>query len=468
MKSGKNHITYIILVLIFLLFFTLYNISHTETLKTETIRDFPEIISTQTLNVVTSSNFIDYFVYNGVPMGFFLEILEDFSSYYNLKLKIILENNFSGSVQLLKNRDCDIYACNTVIPKYKVIKFRSTLPIRKTKYVLVQRKPDYYWLMTDSQIEDSLIKDIREIKNEKIYTNDPNAFYLRLNIPSIEIIDSISMDQIIKNISNKTFSYAISDYASAQVLKSYYNNLDLSTVIRDNNDIVWYVRNESVALIDSLNNWLSNFKKSKKYYDLENKYIYQNRMIVNLKSEYYSGNEGKISIYDDLIKEYSKNINWDWRLLASLIYEESRFDPNAESWAGAIGLMQLMPYTYKEFSNDTTWEVTSQLSAGTKYINYLSSLVPANIKDSVTGIKMILAGYNIGFGHVEDAIRLAEKYEKDSASWDDISYFLINLTNQKYYNDSVVKFGYFPGIYAVDFANSIYDRFLHYKNVIPE
>ncbi len=70
-----------------------------------------------------------------------------------------------------------------------------------------------------------------------------------------------------------------------------------------------------------------------------------------VKSDYYSLNTGKISRWDDLIKSASNDIDWDWRLLASLIYQESRFIPNVQSWAGAYGLMQVMPLTAKKIGD---------------------------------------------------------------------------------------------------------------------
>jgi membrane-bound lytic murein transglycosylase F len=469
MRFNKNTLAYILLFILFIVLFSWYNLNSTNHQEAKPVRDLSEISESKTLKIVASSNFIDYFVYNGTPMGFYLELINDFANRHNFNVEIIVGKTTLNSISMVENFDCDIYACNWIIPAPTIRDLIATIPVRTSNYVLIQRKPDYYWNLNNEQVENSLIKNIKDLTpDKKIYTDDMSTKIYNLNIPNIVVVDSISIEQIIKMVSDKTLDYAIADLCVAQVLSSYYNNLDIKTEIGKAKDIAWYVRKNSPELLNSLNNWLTEIKTSEKYAELEKKYISQNRMLVNLHSEYYSGNEGKISIYDDLIKEYCKIANWDWRLLASLIYKESRFDPDAVSWAGAVGLMQLMPYTYADLSNDTTWSIPSQLNAGTKYIKYLTSLVPKNIEDTITKTKMVLAGYNIGFGHVEDAIRLSEKYNKDPNSWENISYYLTNLSNHKYYTDSVVKFGYFPGVHSVDFANSIYDRFLHYRNVIPK
>ncbi len=90
-----------------------------------------------------------------------------------------------------------------------------------------------------------------------------------------------------------------------------------------------------------------------------------------MKSDYYALSTGKVSPWDDLIKEYSETIKWDWRLLASLICQESRFIPNVISRVGAYGLMQIMPETGKHFGIDITSSPESNIKAGAKYIIWL-------------------------------------------------------------------------------------------------
>lgn len=459
----KKHITlYIILIMILLVSFWCFNKYFVKNQDSSDVRDFSSIIESKELKVIIAPNFIDYFIYDGMPMGLYLQILEDFADKYNLRLKITTESNFEKAIDLIKNGDCDIFASNLVPSKWLKENYSLTIPIRKTKQVLIQRKPDNIDSLYVNKLEDFLQKNILK----KIYVRETYKNFISVkNIFMLEL-DTIPIEIMAKNVSNGTYNYAICDYNLAKVLQHYYTNLNIDVEISDWEEISWILNRKSTVLSDSLNVWLESFKNSEKYDFLEKKYIENNRRLVNINSEYYSGNKGRISVYDELIKEYSKKINWDWRLLTSLIYQESRFNINAESWAGAYGLMQLMPQIYKKFSIDSTWTVNSQIYAGVKYIEYLNSLIPKDITDSITQIKMILAGYNIGFGHVEDAIRLTKKNNFDINSWNDISYFLINLSDPTYYNDSVVKLGYFPGIYSVDFSNSVYDRYLHYRNVI--
>ena len=181
------------------------------------------------------------------------------------------------------------------------------------------------------------------------------------------------------------------------------------------------------------------------------------------------GVSGKISQYDNMIRHFSVSINWDWRLLASLICQESHFDPAVESYAGAFGLMQIMPETGKNFGIDIKSSPENNLKAGIRYIDWLHSIFDPKIPDEKERINFILAAYNAGPGHVLDAMKLAEKNGMNPQKWNgNVATWLLKKSEPQYYNDTVVKNGYFRGTESVNFVSEILDRFKHYKNIIPE
>jgi membrane-bound lytic murein transglycosylase F len=187
-----------------------------------------------------------------------------------------------------------------------------------------------------------------------------------------------------------------------------------------------------------------------------------------VKSDYYTLSTGKISRWDDLIKKTGNEIGWDWRLLASLICQESRFDPDVESWAGAYGLMQIMPKTGEKFGLDITSSPVNNIKAGALYIESLQSIFKDKIPDENERMKFILASYNAGPGHVLDAMKLTGKNGMDPQKWDgNVAVWLLKKSEPVYYNDTVVKNGYFRGTESVNFVAEILARYEHYKNMIP-
>jgi len=179
-------------------------------------------------------------------------------------------------------------------------------------------------------------------------------------------------------------------------------------------------------------------------------------------------NIGSVSKYDDLIREFSLHISWDWRLLASLICQESEFRPDVRSNAGAYGLMQIMPVTGRNFGIDITASPENNMKAGILYINWLYSIFDPKITDKKERLLFVLAAYNAGPGHVLDAMRLAEKNGMDPQKWDgNVAVWLLKKSEPQYYKDSVVKNGYFRGKESVKFVSEVLDRFELYKNIIP-
>lgn len=187
------------------------------------------------------------------------------------------------------------------------------------------------------------------------------------------------------------------------------------------------------------------------------------------KSEVVSFNGKKISQYDEIIRNISKQYNLDWRLVASLIYQESQFHSDVRSWAGAFGLMQMMPATAALFGIDSTASEFEQLQAGIKYLKTLDRELPKEITNPEERIKFILASYNVGIAHVFDARRLAKKNGRDPNVWtENVDYYILNKSNPLYYRDSVVRYGYARGEEAYNFVLEVLDRFEDYKNTIAD
>ena len=204
-----------------------------------------------------------------------------------------------------------------------------------------------------------------------------------------------------------------------------------------------------------------------KYAILYNKYFNNRHSYRSIHSEYYTLGSGKISEYDDAIRKESERIGWDWRLLASVIYQESRFNPEAVSWAGAFGLMQLMPVTAKSYGITAESSPEEHIKAGASFLQWLDDRFKDAIPDPTERVKFVLASYNIGLGHIQDARRLAERYGSDPNVWfGSVDQWLLKKSEPVYYSDQVVRHGFARGIETYNFVRDILDRYEHYKNIV--
>ncbi|MCF8361398.1 MAG: transporter substrate-binding domain-containing protein [Prolixibacteraceae bacterium] len=464
------------LILVLLIAFSVLagcnNKSHTEdkvapqNTKTD---DLKRIVEKKKLNVVVDYSSTSYFVYKGQPMGFQYELLKALAKDLEVELDIHVSNNLRETFNGVNTSEFDLIAKNLTVTKSrnKVVDF--TEPLALTHQVLVQRSAN--------DDEDYHVASSLDLAGKTIYVHQNSAYVQRLKNLSEEIGESITIvedsvhgvEQLIALVASGEIDYTVCDENVASVNQRYYPWIDISVPVSFDQKISWAVRNNSSKWKEYINNWLKEYKKTSEYHYIYNKYFSSSRVANLVRSEYNSITGGKISEYDELVREISASFGWDWRLVASVIMQESRFNKYAESWVGAMGLMQLMPKTAERFNVTDIVNPRENIRAGLEYLTWLDEVFAPIIEDEHERLKFVLASYNVGIGHVMDARKLAMKYGKKPSVWDDnVEVFILKKTLPEYYNDPVVRWGYCRGKEPYNYVIKVLDRYDHYLNVLPD
>ena len=434
-------------------------------LDVETVDNFQEILQKGVLSVVLGYNSSDYFIYKGQPMGFQLELLKKLTQELGLQLEIKVENNLEAAFQALESGKCNLIAEGLTVTASRQAKMDFTIPFEQTRQVLVQRKSP----------QGKLIRQLKDLADKKVYVQafSSHAEYLsnlsKSNSYNIDIQEdsSLEVEQLIAQVAAGTVDYVISDENVARINKAYYPEIDIEMLLPASQNLAWAVKKGNKGLLTAVNSWFSAFRETKKYRRLYNKYFKKRQNKLSIFDDFHSIKNSEVSVYDSAIKQQSNLISWDWRLLASLIYQESRFNPKVKSWAGAYGLMQLMPRTAQRFGVDSLAKPKAQIKAGVKFLQWLDNQLINKVQDKNERIKFVMAAYNTGLGHVLDARRLAKKYGKNENIWDDnVAVYMLQKSNPKYYRDKTVKYGYARGKETCRYVSQIYSRYAHYKNVL--
>ena len=244
-----------------------------------------------------------------------------------------------------------------------------------------------------------------------------------------------------------------------------------SSITTHGRKCAWAVRSDAANLASSLDGWMK--RCSNDFFDYvtikvksSSGKVYKPRKTV--KSPILNLAKGQISIHDDIFKKYALTCSWDWRLIAAQAYQESAFDPQAVSFMGAMGLMQLMPSTARSVgvSQDEVFVPDANVRGATKLIKQLNAHY-SSIADVDERINFILAAYNAGPGHVDDARALAKKYGKNPNVWiDNVDSYVLKMSQSEFFNQPEVKHGYFRGSETYDYVNSIRARWQDYKKKI--
>lgn len=466
-KSQLKYISYLLIPIVAAIIIgAVISFNNTPQLPKEC--DCNKFINENVLSICLEANSVDYFLYKGEPIGFQLELLQKFASEHKLSLNIITTESIEEQAQALENCEFDIIVSNIITPPKAYINFNFSNALYSSEQVLVQHKNNTIY----KNLEDINNKNISVIKDSRF---EENLSRLKSNIKSDNVFsivgyDSLGEEELIHDVNAKKIEFAVVSKSMAKKMSMLLKNIDYSLVLSENHDISWGVNKTCDSLFNLINTWIEREKNNgnisylyHKYYELP---LYKTVAFLGKdKSIVYK--KGNISPYDNLFKEYSSKLNWDWRLLAALAYEESHFNPMAVSKANAVGVMQMIPATAARYNISLSSSVEDQIKAGTEYLVLLQKNMRKYNTEKEEEAKFIFASYNIGSGHILDARRLAEKYGANPNIWENnVAKYLMLKSKPKYYNDSVVKHGKVRGGAAVIYVRKIEELFMNYKNLV--
>lgn len=422
------------------------------------------------LVAVTNCSEINYNMYNAHPAGFEYELLKGFCDDNGLKLEMVLNDNLDSCFCLLDSCKVDVVATGVGLTKELKKKYFLTNPIFSQKSVLVQRMPKGWGEMsTDNEVESQLLRSPLDLAGKTIHVSRGSHAVKLLEHLSEDIGDTIyvvecdtlnSVD-LIHLVKEGRIDYTVVDEYIARMVSYGHNALDTKLAVSVEQPIGWAIRQEAdSSLLTAFNDWIASAEQ-KQLRKVLTRYIQNGRYISSRRE----ASNSRLSAFDEDIRRTAAKIGWDWRLLAALIYQESRFKVDLESEKGAFGLMQLMPSVMTRYGIDYNSTPQQQLEAGGKLISFLDKALENKVVDSLERVKFVLAAYNAGLGHVYDAQRLAKKYGKSPDVWDDnVDYFILNKS--KYCNDTCCKCGYLRGGQTYRFVADIMDRYHHYQSLM--
>ncbi len=425
-------------------------------------RDLQQIQDSGQLTVLTMYGPASYFIYRDSAMGLQYETARQLAAYIGVQMNIVVARSTRELIEMLNSGEGDLIAYDLPITNTDKDSVLYCGHEFITHQVIVQR--DSKDALTD--VTELIGKDVY-VKSGHHYTrmknlNDELGGGIRLHEVTA---DTLSAEGLMAQVNAGEIDYSVADNDVARLNRAYYPNLNINLAVSFDQRSSWAVRKTSTQLAALIDRWSAEASTATAYISNTNRYFMQGKRLAT--APILSVEDGQISAFDDLFKRYAPEIGWDWRLLASLAYTESNFDPDVVSRAGAQGLMQLMPVTAHNMGVPVGREGDPEESvrAAVKYLSYTSTVfgsVPNEERH-----KFVLAAYNSGIGHVLDAMALAEKYGRDKYVWEDnVERYLLLKSNEEYYTDPVCKNGYLRGAETEKFVRITLERYERYRELI--
>jgi len=454
-------------------------------------RDLDRVVADGTLNALMTFNSTSYFIYRGEPMGFEYELLRRFAKDHDLDLKVDVLRDADEILPRLNRGEADVAAARIFQRLVEDTELRYTVPIQATRTAVVQRTgppseiempelaQDAFELEpeTDAQLSAKLVDTPADLDGRRVHIpnrspiEDVLVEVLDESTGEIEIVQVrgvASAEPLIRRVARGEIGLTASPEDVARLSGDYFGNLAVRPSLGPEINVVWAVRKNAPQLESALNAWIGQNRDSVE--ELYEKYFQDRRGYQErIEDELLTSETGRLSQYDALLREHAPTLGWDWRLLASQAYQESKFDPNARSWAGAVGLLQLMPGTAREVGVKNSRDPEENVAGAVRYLQKVTAAWTPEIPDEQERLKFVLASYNAGRGHVLDAQRLAEKNGQDPKVWENVAYWMIQKSKRAVYTDPVVRYGYVRGLEPVTYVELILSRYDHYLEfVTPE
>lgn len=477
------------------------------------VDDLEAIKARGALRVITRNNPVTYFLYRGERMGFDYQLAKMMADELGLRLEMVVAPSRDQLIPwLLEGRGDLIAASLTRTPeREKHIAFSRP-------YLLVEE-----WLV--QRDTDELLSGPEDLKGKTIHVRRSSSYFDTLQslqeafgpFEIVEASEDLETEILIDKLAAGEIDYTVADNHILQVEQTYRDNLvgafalpappkkaeDLelaegkadskspeaviaaegrdkaqvmAAVAREakeeesdeevlTKEIGFGLRPDNPELLEWVNNFVRRHYRGLEYNMARRRYFENSRTITRAKTERLEIS-GRLSPYDDIIRRYSYRYGLDWRLMAAVAFQESRFNPKAESWVGAQGLFQVMPTTGKSLGFYNLHDPEEGAHAGIRYVDWLLKQLEPELPFKQR-MRFALASYNAGLGHVNDARRLARELDLDPDRWfGNVEKAMLLLQQPKYYKRA--RHGYVRGSEPVKYVSEIQLRYDTWVRVLPE
>lgn len=431
-------------------------------------RDLAEIKRSGVLRVITSYSSSTYFLHRGIQAGFEYELIRKFAKENDLALEVVIIAENENPYDLLNTGEGDLIAASYTVTeeRKKVIDF--TRPYNLVDQIIV--------VSDELGIEPESISELAGIP---ISVRRNSSYYVKLkelqeegfNIEIDLVSDDMDTEAVLYQVASGNIAATVADDNFFEASNKYMKGLVRGPIIAENDTIAWAIRQNAPDLQNELNKYLykhfrfneDGIPKRSAFLNVLRKKYYQGSRPVEeyfqpeIEDQRYVG----ISPYDSLLQRVAAEFDLDWVMLTSIAAQESKFDPYSESWAGAVGIMQILP-RFSKISVDSLFIPEVNVREGARILK--EQMDHYSYMDSTQQWQFALATYNAGPGHVADARRLAIDHNDDPNEWESVSKALLRLMQRKYYQNA--RYGFCRGIETVRYVNEIMNRTNTYEAIL--
>src|SRR5262245_36628347 len=364
------------------------------------------------LRVLTRNTSTTYFLYRGEELGFEYELVREFARTLGVRFEMVIPPSRESLLAYLREGKGDLVAAGFAATPERRREFAFTTPYNRVSELLIV------------PARDRTTRSLADLRDRKIAVRRSSSYYQALSPLQARYgfeLEPAPEDQetedILDAVGEGRVAATVADSNIVDVELTYSDAIRSVGPIGEPRDIAWMVRKDQPQLRAAADRFIQRIYRSTFYNMTVTKYFKNERQMRAAASEERSDKSGQLSPYDPVVKKYAAMYEFDWRLVTAQMYQESRFDPHARSWAGALGLMQVMPRTARDLEAGDVRQPEPGIRAGVKLLARYAAMYREPEIGELDRLHFALAAYNCGPGHVADGRRLAADLKLDPARW---------------------------------------------------
>jgi len=431
----------------------------TRHLEERLLGDLDSIRERRLLRVLTRNNAASYFLYRGQQVGFEFELARSFARELGCRLQIVVPPGADQLIPWLLEGRGDMVAASLTATEERRRLVAFSRPYNYVSEVVVVRAGD------DSirGPQDLAGRDV-VVRPSSSYHESLSALQPEIPVNIIPASERMETEDLIAEVGEGEIGITMADSHILDIELTYREDVKGAFVLGERKPLAWAFRPTDDALRQAADAFLRREYRGELYNVLYRRYFEDSKRIARVVPA-RSARAGRISPYDELFREAGREIEVDWRLLAAQAYAESQFDPAAVSWAGARGLMQVLPRTAQQMGvNGALEDPHNGVRAGALYLRHLIDTLEPSLPMG-DRLRMALAAYNAGLGHILDARRLARERGLDPDRWfGHVEQVLPLLSREAFYSRS--RYGYCRCRQTVAYVRRIQDQYAAYSRVV--
>ena len=412
------------------------------------------------LRVLTRNSSTTYFLHRGEELGFEYELVREFARTLGVRLELVIPPSREALGAYLREGKGDLVAAGLAVTPERRQEFAFTAPYNRVSEILVV------------PAKDRATRGLGDLRGRKISVRRSSSYYQALAPLQAQHgfeLDLVSEDDetedILEAVGDGKLAATVADSNIVDVQLTYSDSIRGAGPIGEPREIAWMLRKDQPQLKAAADRFIRRIYRGTFYNITMTKYFKNQRQMRTAASEERSDKADKLSPYDPLVKKYATMYEFDWRLVTSQMFQESRFDPSVRSWAGALGLMQVMPRTAGELGAGDVRKPEQGIQAGVKLLARYGAMYREPEIGEQDRLRFTLAAYNCGPGHVADGRRLAADLKLDPNRWfGHVEKAMPLLAKPRFARTA--RYGYCRCGEPVKYVSEIQRRYESYSNLI--